>query len=80
MSIVQRNRIKQLLRETFWQWQDEPLETITPKLIRYWAIRNLHPELIEATAINLPGADFWDRVEQLCILYKQLEYWLLPSK
>ncbi|MGM3309813.1 hypothetical protein ACSQ6I_28225 [Anabaena sp. WFMT] len=76
MTHTERNQIKQLLKDTFWQFSSEQLETITPKLVRYWASRNLHPDIVEATAINLPGRDFWVRVEKLCYLMKHLHYWL----
>ncbi len=75
MTIIERNRIKQLLKNTFWQFATEELENITPGLVRGWASRNLHPDIVEATAINLPGRDFWVRVEKTCYLYKHLEYW-----
>ncbi len=76
MTRSERNQIKQLLKDTFWQFSSEQSETITPKLIRSWASRNLHPDIVEATAINLPGRDFWVRVEKLCYLMKHLHYWL----
>ncbi|MBD2667246.1 hypothetical protein [Richelia sinica] len=76
MTHTERNRIKQLLKDTFWQFSSEDPKNITPKLVRHWASRNLHPDIIEATAINLPGRSFWVRVEKTCNLYKHLEYWL----
>jgi hypothetical protein len=75
MTHTERNRIKQLLKDTFWQFSSEDPKNITPKLVRYWASRNLHPDIIEATAINFGGSGFWYRVEKTCYLYKHLEYW-----
>jgi hypothetical protein len=76
MTHTERNRIKELLKNTFWQFSSEELPNITPKLIRSWASRNLHPDIIEVTAINFGGSGFWYRVEKTCYLYKHLEYWL----
>ncbi|MEA5579706.1 hypothetical protein [Anabaena sp. UHCC 0451] len=76
MTHTERKQIKQLLKDTFWQFSTEDPQNITPKLIRYWASKNLHPEIIEATAINYIGSDFWYRVEKLCYLMKHLHYWL----
>lgn len=75
MTRNERNRIKQLLKDAFWQFSEEELPNITPKLVRYWAAKNLHPDIVEATAINFGGSGFWYRVEQTCYLYKHLEYW-----
>ncbi|WP_016948720.1 hypothetical protein [Anabaena sp. PCC 7108] len=68
MTRTEVARIKALLRNTFWQFEDESDFDITPKLVRQFAQSQLHPDVIEATAINISGRGFWLRVEKLCNL------------
>ncbi|MTJ10548.1 hypothetical protein [Anabaena sp. UHCC 0204] len=80
MTHTERNRIKQLLKNTFWQFEDESDFDITPKLVRQFAVNNLHPDVIEATAINLSGRGFWTRVEKLCNLTLHARHWINLTK
>ena len=80
MTHTERNRIKQLLKNTFWQFEDESDCDITPKLVRQFAQSHLHPDVIEATAINLSGRGFWTRVEKLCNLTLHARHWINLTK
>ncbi|MBE9233767.1 hypothetical protein IQ231_19360 [Cuspidothrix issatschenkoi LEGE 03284] len=80
MTHTERNRIKQLLKNTFWQFEDESDFDITPKLVRQFAQSQLHPDVIEATAINLSGRGFWTRVEKLCNLTLHARHWINLTK
>ncbi|MFM5966826.1 MAG: hypothetical protein ACKO87_20385 [Dolichospermum sp.] len=80
MTRTERNRIKQLLKNTFWQFEDELIVNITPKLVRQFAVNNLHSDVIEATAINLSGRGFWTRVEKLCNLTLHARHWINLTK
>lgn len=72
MRTSERDRIKQLVKETFWEFEDENLETLTPSLFRDWARKNIHEDCLDATAVLYHSRDFWYRVEKLCHLHKQL--------
>ena len=75
MTNIDKSRIKQLIRDTFWQFKNIPDSKLTPKLFRDWAGSNLDHRIITATAIMVHGRGFWIRAENLCCLYKQLRYW-----
>ncbi|WP_071192613.1 hypothetical protein [Trichormus sp. NMC-1] len=68
MTRTKKAEIKALLKRTFWQFADESDFDITPKLVRQFAQSQVHPDVIEATAINISGRGFWLRVEKLCLL------------
>ena len=75
MTNQDKARIKQLVRDTFWQFEDTPDSDLTPKLFRDWAYANLDHQTIIATAITMSGRGFWSRVEKLCYLHKHLRHW-----
>ena len=70
MTNSDKAKVKQLIKSTFWQFEDLADKEITPTLIRTFAKNNLSSEVIESTAINFTGADFWERVKNLCNLAK----------
>ena len=65
MSSTHKNRVKILLRQTFWQLDDYSDGELTPILIRQFLINNVSHTLLEPFAINVAGGDWWERIEQL---------------
>ena len=69
MTLTHKNRIKVLLRKTFWQLDDCSDRELTPILIRQFLVENVPHTLLEAFAINVTGGDWWERVEQLVKMF-----------
>ena len=59
MTNQDKARIKQLVRDTFWQFQNTSDRDMTPGLIRDWAYATLDHRAIAATAITISGRGFW---------------------
>ena len=62
-----KNRVKVLLRQTFWQLDD--CSELTPVLIRQFLAKNVPHTLLEPFAINVTGGDWWERVERLVWMF-----------
>jgi hypothetical protein len=60
-----KNRVKILLRQTFWQLDDCSDRELTPTLIRQFLINNVPQKMLEPFAINVTGGDWWNRIERL---------------
>jgi hypothetical protein len=63
--IQHKNRIKLLLRQTFWQLADCSDRELTPRLVRQFLANNVPHSLLEPFALNITGADWWERIERL---------------
>ena len=72
MKTSEIKRIKQLVRDTFWQFEDETDRTLTPGLIRGFVREgkaNMPPDWIEVVEIldtQFKGFEFWEKAEALC--------------
>jgi hypothetical protein len=60
-----KNRVRALLRQTFWQLEDYSDRELEPALIRQFLANNVPHTLLEPFAINVTGGDWWERIEQL---------------
>ena len=69
MSSTHKNRVKVLLRQTFWQLDDCSDRELTPILIRQFLANNVPHTLLEPFAINVTGGDWWERIEQLVKMF-----------
>jgi hypothetical protein len=69
MISQRKNRIKVLIRQTFWQLDDCSDRELTPILIRQFLANNVPHTLLEPFAINVTGGDWWERVEQLVKMF-----------
>jgi hypothetical protein len=65
MIAQRKNRIKMLLRQVFWQLDDCSDREMTPDLIRQFLANSIPPKLLEPFALNVTGADWWERIERL---------------
>ena len=69
MTSQHKNRIKVLLRQTFWQLDDCSDRELTPQMVRQFLANNVPPTLLEPFAINVTGGDWWERIEQLVRMF-----------
>ena len=70
-------KVKKLVQEVFPDFNQEDDRDITPQLVRQYIRRRLPEDVLYELGVLIPSkSKCWERIENLCLLWKTIKYWV----